>query len=112
MNKRLKESIIKNHEENKKMFPSLYEQRWVEKAATEGWNDLVKQWEKSIPKLAEKAKYDKGYNPLAAIWYTSFEAALNTFFNQVMDDTVTSFELCIDELQKVTAEIKEKIKED
>lgn len=108
MNKRIKEALIKKHNENKEQFPSLYEQRWVEKAATDGWNEMVKGMEKASPRIAEMAKSEEGYNPLAAIYYTAFENALNTFFHQVMDDSLTTVELCLDELQKLTAEIREK----
>lgn len=108
MNKKLKEALIKKHNENKELFPSLYEQRWVEKAATDGWNELVKNLEKSSPKLAEAAKVEGGYNPIAFIYYTAFENALNTFFHQAIEDGMTTVELSLDELQKLTAEIKEK----
>lgn len=111
MNKKLKEALIKKHNENKELFPSLYEQRWVEKAATDGWNELVKDFEKVSPKLAEELEKKDGYNPLAVIYYTAFENALNTFFHQVMEDGMTTVELSLDELQKLTAEIKEIIKE-
>lgn len=112
MNKTLREKLIKKHEENKEAFPRLYEQRWVEKAATDGWNQLVKDMKKIDPKLAEAARSQKGYNVLAVIYFSSFESALNTFFSQCMDDTITTVQLRVDELQKVTAELEEKIKED
>lgn len=111
MNKKLKEALIKKHNENKELFPSLYEQRWVEKAATDGWNELVKNLEKLSPKLAEETKVKGGYNLIAVIYYSSFENALNTFFHQAIEDGMTTVELSLDELQKLTAEIKEIIKE-
>ena len=107
MNKTLREKLIRKHEEMKDSMPSLYNMRWVEKAATEGWNQLIKDMEKMEPKLAEAARSQKGYNVLAVIYFTSFENALNTFFSQCMDDTLTTVSLCLDELQNVTAEMKE-----
>lgn len=109
MNKTLREKLIKKHEEMKDSMPSLYNMRWVEKAATDGWNQLVKDMEKIEPKLAEAARRQRGYNVLAVIYFSSFESALNTFFSQCMDDTITTVQLYVDELQKVTAEINEKI---
>lgn len=109
MNKTLKEKIIKKHEENKEAFPNLYDQRWVEKAATDGWNRLVKGMEKMAPELAKYAREKEGYNIFAVIYYTSFENALNTFFMQCMDDSIANVQLILDEFQKVSAEIREKI---
>ena len=105
MNKELKEKIIKRNAEQRAAFPDLYEQRWVEKAADKGFKDLIKGMEKIDPRLAEIAKKKDGYNVFAVIYYSSFEAALNTFFMQCLDDTLTTVRLTLDELQKVTAEI-------
>lgn len=107
MNKTLREKLIRKHEEMKDSMPSLYNMRWVEKAATDGWNQIIKDMEKTEPKLAEAARSQKGYNVLAVIYFTSFENALNTFFSQCMDDTLTTVSLCLDELRNVTAEMKE-----
>lgn len=107
MNKTLREKLIKKHEEMKDSMPSLYNMRWVEKAATDGWNRLIKYMEKMEPKLAEAARSQKGYNVLAVIYFPSFESALNTFFHQCMDDSLASVQLFLDELQNVTAELKE-----
>lgn len=109
MNKKMKEALIRKHEEMKDSMPSLYNMRCVEKTATEGWNQLVKDMEKMDPKLAELARGQKGYNIFSVIYFSSFESALNTFFQQVMDDSLTTVELCLDELQKVTATMKEEI---
>lgn len=65
MNKTLREKLIRKHEEMKDSMPSLYNMRWVEKAATDGWNQLIKDMEKTEPKLAEAARSQKGYNVLA-----------------------------------------------
>ena len=110
MNKELKEKIIKRNAEQRAAFPDLYEQRWVEKAADKGFKDLIKGMEKIDQRLAEIAKKEDGYNVFAVIYYSSFEAALNTFFMQCLDDTLTTVRLTLDELQKVTAEISTKTK--
>lgn len=110
MNKELKEKIIKRNAEQRAAFPNLYEQRWVEKAADKGFKDLIKDIEKISPKMAELAKKQDGYNVFAVIYYSSFEAALNTFFMQCLDDTLTTVRLTLNELQKVTAEISTKTK--
>ena len=112
MNKKLKEALIKKHNENKELFPSLYEQRWVEKAATDGWNELVKDFEKVSPKLAEElGKEGRLKSPCCHLLHRLWNA-LNTFFHQAIEDGMTTVELSLDELQKLTAEIKEIIKED
>ena len=108
MNKELKEKIIKRNAENRAAFPNLYDKRWVEKAADEGFKSLIKDMEKIDPKLAEFAKRENGYNVFAVIYYSSFEDALNTFFMECLDDTITNITLCVDELHKLSAEIKEK----
>ena len=106
MNKLLKQKLIKRNAENRAAFPNLYDQRWVEKAADKGFKDLVSDLEKINPKLGELAKKQDGYNVFAVIYYSSFERALNTFFFQCMDDGTTTCKLALNELQKVTAEIK------
>ena len=108
MNKEMKEKIIKRNAENRAAFPNLYDQRWVEKAADKGFKELIKDLEKIDPKLAELAKAKEGYNVFAIIYYSSFEDALNTFFMQCMDDSITTVKLILDEFKNVTAEIKTK----
>lgn len=109
MNKELKQKLIKHNEEMRAAFPNLYDNRWVEKAADEGWKDLIKNFEKIEPKLAEYAKHQEGYNVFAVIYYSSFESTLNTFFVQCLDDSITNCKLILDKLQNVTAEIKTKL---
>ena len=108
MNKEMKKKLIRKNVENREAFPALYDQRWVEKAADQGFKDLVKDLKKTDPKLGALAEAKDGYNVFAVIYYSSFEAALNTFFMQCLEDSITSVELCINELQKVTAQIKTK----
>ena len=106
MNKKLKEEMIRHRQEMRAAFPNLYDMRWVEKSADEGFKELVKNLKSVSPRLGEAAGREKGYNVIAVIYYTAFENALNTFFAQCMDDTMTSVELILDEFQKVTAELK------
>ena len=106
MNKKLKEKLIQNNKEMRAAFPNLYDMRWVEKAADKGWKDLVKDMKGVEPKLAEIAERQKGYNVFAAIYFSAFETALNTFFSQCLDDTITSVELDIRKLENIKAQIK------
>ena len=108
MNKELKAKLIKHNEEMRAAFPNLYDQRWVEKTADEGFKHLVEDLKKADPRLGQLADAKSGYNVFAVIYYSAFEQALNTFFAQCLDDTVTNCNMMLDELQKVTAEIKTK----
>lgn len=107
MNKELKKKLIKAHEEARAAFPHLYDHKWVEKAADKGWKDVIDNLEKSSPGFT-KAMSDHTINIFAVVYYSAFEDALNTFFAQCMEDTQTSISLCMDELLKITAEIKTK----
>ncbi len=104
MDRTLKEKIIAKHVEAKDAFPHLYDCEWVEKAADEGWSRCKEGIIKAMPEAAEKAK---ALEILAVVYYTSFKDALNTFYRECMEDTIASCELCMNEIQKVTAEIKE-----
>ena len=107
MNKELKEKLIKHSEKMQGAFPSLYSQRWVEKAADEGWKDVVDSLEESQPGF-KKVMHEKAGNIFEVVYYSAFEKALNTFFVQCLDDTITNCELCLNDLHKITAEIKKK----
>lgn len=108
MDKELKEKIIANHKEMKAAFPSLYDLDWVEKAADKGWERYKKDLMESMPEGARDLKGTPHVvEILAIVYYTSFEDALNTFFAQVLDDSITNIRLAMDELQKVTAEMKD-----
>lgn len=109
MNKELKKKLITAHEEARAAFPCLYDHKWVEKAADKGWKDVVDSLEKSTPGF-KKAMTERVTNIFAVVYYTAFEKALNTFFAQCLEDTVTTCKLCTDELKKVTAEINTKEK--
>ena len=104
MDKELKEKIIAHHVEKKDAFPHLYDCEWIEKAADEGWMRCKEAIMQSMPKAADKAGV---MDILAVIYYTSFEDALNTFLRECMEDLVASCELCMNEFQKVTAEMKD-----
>lgn len=106
MNKKLKEKIIKRNQDLRAAFPNLYDQRWVEKAADKGWKQLVKELKETDPRIGELAEKQEGYNVFAVIYYSSFESALNTFFMQCLDDSLTEVQLMLNKLQEVTAEIK------
>ena len=107
MNKKLKEKLIKKNQEMRAAFPSLYEHRWVEQAADKGWKDVIDTLDKSVPSL-KKPTHERALNIFAAVYYTAFENALNTFLAQCLDDALTEVQLTMRELQKVTAEIKTK----
>lgn len=108
MNKELKEKLIKHNQEMRAAFPNLYDQRWVEKTADEGFKQLVKDFKKVDKRLGELAEAKSGYNVFAVIYYSAFESALNTFFVQCLDDSITNCNMYLDKLQKITAEIKTK----
>lgn len=103
----MKEKLIKRNEEIRAAFPSLYSNKWVEDAADKGWKELVEELTKIDPKLGEVARRDEGLNVFAIIYYTAFEDALNTFFMQCLDDSITSVKLAMDEFHKVTAEMQQ-----
>lgn len=108
MNKELKAKIIKHRQEMQAAFPNLYDQRWVERAADQGWKDVVRNLEQNCPGFAEVAKNNKGFNIFATLYFTAFEDALNTFFKRCLDDTVTTCKLSLDRIDQITAELKMK----
>jgi hypothetical protein len=105
MNKKLKVQLIRHNEEMRMAFPNLYDLRWVEKAATEGFKQLTETLAETDQKLGELARHEKGYNVFAVIYYMAFEKALNTFFHQCLKDTATTMELSLDELNRLTASL-------
>ena len=107
MNKELKAKLIKHNEEMRAAFPNLYDQRWVEKAADQGWKDVVKNLNHAAPGFKNVAN-EGSMNIFAVVYYSAFENALNTFFKQCLDDSITAVELTMHELQKITAEITTK----
>ena len=108
MDKELKEKLIRHHEENKAAFPDLYNNEWVENAADSGWKETIDDLCKTMPEFKKIVENDSALYLFTVFYYASFEKALNTFFMKIMDDTITTCELAINELQKVTAEIKTK----
>jgi len=107
MNKELKKKLIKKNEEARAAFPNLYNHKWVERAADQGWKDTIDSLEETSPGFT-KAMSDHANNIFAVVYYSAFEKALNTFFAQCLEDTLTTCDLCMDKLRKVTAEIKTK----
>lgn len=93
-------------------FPlSLYNTKWVEKAADKGLKEFIKAWNDSAP--SQKVRVSKNeneatYHMLAFLYYSAFENALNTFMTQVLEDSMAEIKLCVDELHKLHAEITEK----
>lgn len=88
---------------------SLYNEKWVEKAATKRFENYYKVFLESIPEYMRKEMDSPELRyRLSLIYYTAFEDALNTFMLQMLNDTVTDMKLCMDELGKVTARIKKK----
>ncbi len=103
MNQELKKKLIKRNEEMKAALPHLYDIEWVEKTASEGWEEMVKGLEKAMPGFGKMAGAEDGLNIFAVIYYSAFESALNTFFQQVLDDSLAQVEITMNELQKITA---------
>ena len=97
MDKRIKKALTKNP-------LSMYNCEWVEKAATDGFKNILETWKKINPEDSDKM--EENTRGLAIIYYMAFEDALNTFFVQALDDTTTEVELCLNELNKITVEFK------
>ena len=110
MDKKLKEKLIKHHEEQKAAFPDLYDNEWVEHAADKGWKETVDGLCKTMPEFKKIVENKSAIHMFEVFYYASFENALNTFFMKIMDDAITTVQLTMDEMQKVTAEIDTKIK--
>lgn len=90
-------------------FPtSLYNMRWVEKAATDGYKDFLKIFNDSISNPELHIKPDN-YR-FALIYYAAFEDALKTFFKQVLDDGINQITLDIKEWDNVIATMEQKLK--
>lgn len=99
MNKKLKEKFTE--------WPtSLYNMEWVEETATKRYNEFLRLFNNSLP---EDKCIKPDNNRFAMIYYAAFEDALNACIEQVLDDGMTSIELCLDEFCKLTATMKEKV---
>ena len=84
---------------------SLYQKKWIEKAATEGCEQVMKNLKEREPQLAEAMSRVQWIYEI--VYYTAFEDALNTFLLKVLEDDFHKVELCVNELSKVTAMIIE-----
>lgn len=90
-------------------FPtSLYDKEWVEKAADEGLEEFIETWNETQSVRLSKDENKSAYHMIAFLYYSAFESALQTFFQQVLEDSITDISLCMTEMCKVVAEIKER----
>lgn len=90
-------------------FPtSLYDKKWVEKAADKGLEEFIETWNETQSVRLSKDENKSAYHMIAFLYYSAFESALQTFFQQVLEDGMTDITLCMDELHKLHAEITDK----
>ena len=82
---------------------SLYNNEWVQKAAEDGYKNFLKAANNANPNVAKHIEHNNFWFEL--LYYSAFEAALNTFIQQVLEDTKCNVELYLDELHKITATI-------
>lgn len=82
---------------------SLYDMKWVEKAATQGFEEYYKALCESLP---ENENIGRSRHGISILYYSAFESALNTFYRQVLHDNLTEVEICMNELGQLTARIK------
>lgn len=107
MNKEIKTKLVKQYKEMRAVFPSLYDQQWVEDAADKGWKDVVENLDKAQPGF-KKLMDERTMNIFAVVYYCAFENALNTFFKQCLEDSLTTVDMALHDHQKATVEIKTK----
>ena len=86
---------------------SLYKLEWVESAADKGYKEFVEDIRKSLVK-EDVLEIPVVQKTLAVLYYSSFETALNAFLKQVLEDHLNEIVLSMDELCKVTAEMRKK----
>ena len=90
---------------------SIYKQKWVEKSAMKGFERFFKSLKESYPEdMRDKLEIPAYKNHIRILYFTAFEDALNTFFVQCLDDTISQLNLYMDELGKVTATITDEFK--
>ena len=102
MDKKLKDSLNESP-------LSLYNMEWVEESADKGF-DVFKDMLKKISSAWTNTMLDdkNATRALALLYYSAFESALNTFLTQVLEDHLNEIVLSMDELCKVTAQMKKK----
>ena len=94
----MKKGVLKEF----KNYPSsLYNLKWVEKAANEGLDKFVKEYNNAFNK--NETRKNRG---LQMLYFAAFEHALRIFNHQVFEDTTREIEFYLDELGELTAEIK------
>ena len=99
MRKELKEKLVKQGYK-------LYESEWIEKVATDGFNDAMDGLREKEPEFAKAM--ERCLWPFEIMYYHAFDRAWNTFVLQVLEDDVSELNLHLGELCKLTAKIKEK----
>ena len=99
MDKELKKKLTKNGS-------SLYDKEWIEKAADEGFDDFIRIFNDSLPDDSKYRINRESNFRFALLYYGAFEHALNTMIQQVFDDMMTEVELYMNELHRVTANIR------
>lgn len=93
--------------------PSLYNEQWVEQAADKGYGEFINSLKVLVPPDSTRTVDNISKSAwLKILYYGAFEAALNTFYEQVLDDHMTSIQLCINEWEKVVAKIKSTLEKD
>ena len=85
----------------------IYNQEWIGEAAEKGFKRYYEALKESYPEdIRDKLDNPAFVHHNEILYYTAFEDALNTFFIGCMEDTVTELSLYVDELGKVTANLK------
>lgn len=80
---------------------SLYNKKWVKTAAESGYIEFLEIVNGASKDAAKRIEHNNFWFEL--LYYSAFEKALNTFFRQVLDDTMCNVNLYIDELHEITA---------
>lgn len=101
MNKELKDKLTENP------F-SIYNMEWVVEAADKGFEAFWAELRKAMP--AAVTEGDTLRNLTRDIYYTAFEDAANMILMQLSEDTVEEISFCVNELGKLTAELRTKEK--
>lgn len=83
---------------------TLYNEKWIEEAAKEGYSNFLELFNSTIKNPEFKVTKDNAR--FAMIYYAAFEHAYNTILTKFCDDGVTKIELIMNNLAEITAEIK------
>ena len=86
---------------------SLYQTKWVEETATDGFKKVMANLREREPEFA--AIMEKCLWPFEVMYYTAFEDALNTFILKCLEDDATKIELAMDEFGNIAAELETKL---